>query len=171
MDIKLSVIIILALLFLPVYFVFAQTPAICGEFEYSTLRGGSFSCQNVDSDAVDLVNLVDASECLLGIREVMIVNKELVPTCNNVSQVCGDSEYYGGFTGEQVQCITVSLKSHYSKSCPDNQIAGGVNEDSSLDCMDVPDIPINLLCPEGQYLMGSGGLVVSCRNLPNNLPR
>ena len=168
MDIKLSVIIILALLFLPVYFVFAQTPAICGEFEYSTLRGGSFSCQNVDSDAVDLVNLVDARECLLGIREVMIVNKELVPTCNNVSQVCGDSEYYGGFTEEQVQCITVSLKSHYSKSCPGNQSAGGVNEDSSLDCVGIPDIPINLLCPEGQYLTARG-FMIFCRNLPNNL--
>ena len=169
MDIKLSVIIILALLFIPAYFVFAQTPAICGEFEYSTLRGGSFSCQNVDSDAVDLVNRIDARACRLGVREVMIVNKRLVPTCNNVSQVCGDSEYYGGFTGEQVQCISVSPKSHYGKSCPDNQSAGGINEDSSLDCVHIPDVPINLLCPAGQYLTGSGGLLVFCRNLPNNL--
>ena len=170
MDIKLSVIIILALLFLPVYFVFAQTPPICGEFEYSTLREGSFSCEkvNVDSDVVDLVKRIDARACLLGVREVMIVNKELVPTCNNVSQVCGDSEYYGGFIEEQVQCISISFNSHYGKSCPDNQSVGGVNEDSSLDCVDISDIPINILCPEGQYLTARG-FGISCKRFPNNL--
>ena len=164
MDIKLSVIIILALLFLPAYFVFAQTPAICGELEYSTLREGSFSCQNVDSDAVNLVNRIDASACFLGVRKVTIVNKKLVPTCNNASQVCGDSEYYGGFIGEQVRCISIPSKSHYGKSCADSQSVGGVNEASSLDCLDPS---INLTCPAGQYVAGSIGLKVFCTNLPN----
>ena len=156
MDIKLSVIIILALLFIPAYFVFAQTPAICGELEYSTLREGSFSCEkiNADSRTVDVVNTIDprAPECPLGVRKVTIVNKKLIPECNNVSQACSNSEYYGGFAEEQVQCISASSKSHYGKSCAKNQILRGVNEDSSLDCV---DISIDLFCPNKQYLAGA----------------
>ena len=156
MDMKLSVIIILALLFLPIYFVFAQTPAICGELEYSTLREGSFSCQKVeaeaDSDAINLINEIDDSACPLGVREVMIVNKKLVPTCNNVSQVCGDSEYYEGFIEEQVQCFSISPTPHYNKSCAKNQLLRGINEYLSLDCM---DISIDISCSEGQYLTGA----------------
>ena len=172
MDIKLPIIIILALLFLPVYFVFAQTPQICGEFEYSTLREGSFSCEKVeaDSNVVDeLVDIVSDLACPFGVKEVKIVNKELIPECNNVSQVCGDSEYYGGFTGGQVQCISISYKSHYGKSCAKNQILVGVNENTSLDCM---DISIDISCPEGQYLRGvtthpNGDMEVICKNFPN----
>ena len=153
MGIKLPIIIILALLFLPVYFVFAQTPQICGELEYSTLREGSFSCEKVDTDShgVEIVNVIDsrASACPLGVRKVTIVNKKLIPECNNVSQVCGDSEYYGGFIEEQVQCISRSFKSHYGKSCKKNQILRGINEDSSLHCV---TISTEISCPEGQYL-------------------
>ena len=169
MDIKLSVIIILVLLFIPTYFVFAQTPDICGELEYSTLREGSFSCETIETNSrsVEVVNKIDSRACSLGVREVMIVNKKLVSTCNNVSQVCGDSEYYGGFTGEKVQCISIP-ESHYGKSCAKNQSLIGVNEDSSLDCV---DISINLSCPVGQYVAVGTGLEVFCRNLPNNLPR
>ena len=153
MDIKLPIIIILALLFFPVYFVFAQTPAICGELEYSTLREGSFSCEKVEADlnAVDNIDRINDLACPLGVREVEIVNKELVPKCNNVSQLCDDSEYYGGFNEGEVQCISISLKSHYGRTCARNQILRGINEDSSLDCM---DISIDISCPEGQYLTG-----------------
>ena len=168
MDIKLPIIIILALLFFPVYFVFAQTPQICGEFEYSTLREGSFSCEKIGSDGVDLVKLVDASACHLGVREVMIVNKKLVPTCNNFSQVCGGSQYYGGFIEGQIQCISISFKSHYGKSCANNQSVRGINEDSSLDCVDIPDIPINFVCPEEYYLAAGSGLNLFCRSFTNN---
>ena len=163
MDIKLSAIIILALLFIPAYFVFAQTPVICGELEYSTLREGSFSCEkvNVDSHEVDLVRLVDARACRVGVREVMIVDQKLVPTCNNVSQVCSDSEYYGGFIGEQVQCISIP-ESHYGKSCAKNQNLIGVNEDSSLDCIGIPAFS----CGGGKYLTGVTPSGPICGTLP-----